>query len=597
MSSSTSNSNRSSLLALGYYLLLAAAVTWPLILHIGDRVPGFLIADNYEYLWKMWWFKHAIFDLGQNPLVAPNIFYPAGFQLAHAEITPLHTVVGLPLTAVFGELISYNLFALLSFVIGGWATYHLVSDLTQYRWAALLAGTIFILVPYHTVRYGGILPQLSIEGIPIFFLGVERWAKTGRWRWILLTVLGFAIAAWATLYYAFGLLLLGTVFIIVRMHGTTLDRVRWLQAGTLILLVTLVLIPSILPQLQLGQELQLEIPLEEVDFWSASPTDYLLPPGLHPIWGSTIRASLLSVPGEFNQIALEFVLGLGIVSILFAIYGFHYGKSDAKYALIAFIVVAAVLSFGPRLHLGRHPVVVPAPEPVVSLFHRFMNAIGRLLPAGESYQALEADGVTIPLPALLLRWLIPPLEGLRAWNRFAVFVSLGVAVLAGIGLSTWQRREIRQPDSRRALISSIIVIALVIFELWPGKIPLQKVEGRAVDRWLAGQPGQFTIMELPLLSALSARQMLFTRYHGKRTAFAYGTYFPNWYRNSFPQLSGCPEPECLNILRDWDVRYVLLNTEADNADALRSQLNESRDLEYVIELDGIRVYELLHAFP
>lgn len=111
--------NRTNLKALGFYTLLALAVTWPLALHLHDRVPGFFKADNYEYLWKMWWFKHAILDLRQSPLVAPDIFYPMGFQLAHAELTPLHTVLGLPLTAVLGEVVTYNIFALLSFVIAG----------------------------------------------------------------------------------------------------------------------------------------------------------------------------------------------------------------------------------------------------------------------------------------------------------------------------------------------------------------------------------------------------------------------------------------------------------------------------------------------
>ena len=591
------SSNKTNLIALGFYTLLALAATWPLVLHLHDRVPGFFRADNYEYLWKIWWFKHAILDLRQSPLVAPDIFYPMGFSLAHAELTPLHTVLGLPLTAVFGEVVTYNFFALLSFVLSAWATFLLVKDLTDQTWAALLAGTLFALIPYHTVRYGGILPQLSIEGIPIFFLGIEKWVRTRRLPGILLAALGFLVAAWATFYYAVGLLLLGPIYLLVRLRATPKGRDAWLQLGLLALLIGLILVPTLIPYWQLSQEIPLEISLAEVDFWSASPTDYLVPPALHPLWGTWVRQNLLSIPGEFNQIALEFVLGLGFVAILFAFYGARHGKRSVTLAFIAIALAAAVLSFGPRLHFGRHAISLPAPEILVERFHQAMNTIGRLSPAGETYQALEENGITIPLPALFLRWFLPPFLGLRAWNRFAVFFGLAVTVLAGIGYASWLRREVMTKttgSSRGIWLSGLIVMSLAVFELWPGRIPLQEIEPREVDTWLAEQPGQYTIMELPISSALSAPQMLYTRYHMKRTAFAYGTYFPIWYRQSFPELQECPKESCLERLREWEVRYLLLNQEAeDPSGRLEQDLARSSELEYVIELDAIRVYRLL----
>jgi hypothetical protein len=140
----------------------------------------------------------------------------------------------------------------------------------------------------------------------------------------------------------------------------------------------------------------------------------------------------------------------------------------------------------------------------------------------------------------------------------------------------------------------MLIIALAIFELWPGSIPLQPVEPRPVDLWLAEQPGEFSIMQLPLTSALSAPQMLYTRYHGKRTTFAYGTYFPYWYREQFPQLERCPEPACLELLRDWDVRYVLLNlSDKPNGPILEQQLDQVDGLRRVTQLQNIVIYQLL----
>jgi len=263
-------------------------------------------------------------------------------------------------------------------------------------------------------------------------------------------------------------------------------------------------------------------------------------------------------------------------------------------------IVAGVLSLWPRLHLGRHPLVIPAPAALVAGFNQLMQSIGIRLPAGEGYDALAAGGITVPMPALLLRWLFPALQGMRAWNRFAAFVSFGVSVLAGLGCAAWLEREGAPPGTspRRASLrlnrAGAIVLALAIFELWPGSIPLQKVEPRTVDRWLAEQPGQFTIMELPLASALSAPQMLYTRYHGKRTAFAYGTFFPVWYRQTFPEFADCPQPACIHRLREWEVRYLLLNREAlEPGSELERELDSAANLERVIRLKEIVVYRLL----
>ena len=590
-------------LAPAYFFVLAVAVTWPLALHLGDRVPGFYVADNYEYLWKLWWFKHTLIDAGVPSLHAPDIFYPQGFDLAHAELTPLHTIIALPFTLIWGEVVSYNVFALLSFILSGWATFRLVHYLTKNTWSGILAGTLFALSPYHVVRYGGILPLMAIEGLPVFFLGVEMWLMEGKLRWAALAALGYALSAWASLYYAFALGLLGAVYMAWRLGR---PRTWWptlhLRYGVLVIgsLATLCLLPAVAPQLDLGRRVSLRIPLAEVDYWSASFTDYLIPPGLHPLWGDWIRDNLLGVPSEYPQLGLEFVLGVGFVSLLFALFGLRHFRHPAKSGILLITLVAIVLSFGPRLHVARHPFLVPASQDVVTGFNSLLDRLGTLLPTGEGYPFGGDRGLAVPLPALFLRWLFPQLAGVRAWNRFAAFVSFGGSVLAGLGYAAWaaQSPQPNQASGRRPLLrpalNGTLVVALALFELWPVAIPLQHISGRPVDEWLARQLGQFTIMELPLTSALSAPQMLYTRYHGKRIAFAYGTFFPYYYREKFPELARCPERACLDRLRSWEVRYVLLNLEAIPPESSLPQSMESEpSLAFVGRFEDIIVYELL----
>jgi hypothetical protein len=582
-----------SLVAAVFFVLLSLAATWPLVANFSDQVPGWYAADNYEYLWKMWWFEHALLDLGQNPLFASHIGHPLGFQLAHAELTPLHTVLGLPLTSWLGEIPAYNLFALFSFAITGWATYLLVHRWTGNRWAGLLSGVLLVMSPYHTVRYGGILPLMAIEGLPLTLLGLEIWLGDRSLKGPAIFALGYLLSAWASIYYGFGMLLLGIIYLYVRTTPSLAalrkrSNQRAIALGVLIVL--LVIAPLAMPYFQLSSRARLEIPLDETDFWSASPTDYLVPPGLHPLWGAFVRDRLLGVPQEFPQIALEFVLGVGLVTMLFAFYGWRRSQAPPRRAALWLTIAALVLSLGPRLHIGRHPVLLPVGDEILTGYHRVMNAVGTALPSGESYAPLEAEGLAVPLPALLLRWLLPPLTGMRAWNRFAAFVSLGLALLAGLGFAAWVNQELR-PARRKLLAPAVLVLAIATFELWPGSIPLQAVQPRAVDLWLAEQPGDFAIMELPLTSALSARQMLHTRTHGKRIAFAYGTYYPYWYREQYPELESCPQPACLELLRDWEIELLLLNLDDMPAGPeLVRQLDGSPALERAIELDSIVVY-------
>ena len=86
--------------------------------------------------------------------------------------------------------------------------------------------------------------------------------------------------------------------------------------------------------------------------------------------------------------------------------------------------------------------------------------------------------------------------------------------------------------------------------------------------------------------------MQYTRYHGKNIAFGYGTYFPYWYRQQFPELMDCPQPTCINRLRIWGIKYLLVNKGALEEDSdLIAELNKLESFEQITEIDGIVVYE------
>src|SRR5690606_16152809 len=119
------------------YALLTCAFTFPLILNLTTHVLGDARLDNYEYVWKLWWVQHAVFDLGVSPWFHERIYYPFGYPLAYGEMTPIHTFLLMPVTRVLGAVVTYNLIMIGSSILTGWATYALAR-----RWLTRLTSDI-----------------------------------------------------------------------------------------------------------------------------------------------------------------------------------------------------------------------------------------------------------------------------------------------------------------------------------------------------------------------------------------------------------------------------------------------------------------------
>jgi len=131
---------RAHLFALAGLTLLSVVLTYPLIIHLGNRIPGPPApGDNLEYVYKVWWFKHALFELSPaTPFFNPDAFYPFGYPVTLSETTLSNTIPALPLTLVFGEVVAYNLTLLASFILSALGMYLLVFGWTHSRSAAFV---------------------------------------------------------------------------------------------------------------------------------------------------------------------------------------------------------------------------------------------------------------------------------------------------------------------------------------------------------------------------------------------------------------------------------------------------------------------------
>ena len=592
--------------ALLLYTALTCIFLYPLPLHLTTQVIGPFHGDNLEYLWKMTWVKQALFDLHQSPLSVPHIYAPYGYPLATGEITPIHTYLGAPLTALLGAITTYNLFILFSFILSGWFTYLLVHRLTGSTAAALLSGVIFAFCPYRIARAAGHLPLMDTQWIPLFLLALEEFIRTPRARFLVLAGLCYAAAGLSTWYYAMLLALLTPFYFWARLRSTqtTLPWRSLFAGGVGFAAAALaLLLPFLLPLLSLNPAGQNRVPLEETVFWAADPLNYLLPSVHHPLWGAWIERTF-NLYGT-AEIPYEFHLGLSWAAVLLALYGWKRTPKTRRAGWGWWLGLAFLFSLGPVLKFFNRVITIPAPTPWVEAFNQALNWLASHSLAAETFSLAAPDRLLIPLPGLLVRWFVPGLAGMRTWARFDIFVILGVAVLAGYGLAAFLREETARAGGktpRSATITALVLAGLVLFELYPAPRQLITPAPRPVDQWLAARPQHELIIQMPLLSALSGPQMYYTLYHQHPIASGYGTYLPLLFKERYPELAEFPSDAAMERLINWGkdidaqskgVGLVLVD-ERDLAqdDPFWEALAQQKRLKLVETIDRVRIYEV-----
>jgi hypothetical protein len=577
--------------------LLTLVFTWPLPLHASTHVIGPFYGDNLEYVWKVWWVRDSLFERHASPWFVPHIYWPYGYDMAYGEITPLHTVLMLPINLLLGEVWTYNLAILLSIWLSAWLTYLWMLDFTEgQEGPAFVAGLIFTFCPYRMARIAGHLPLVSTQGIPLVLWGMERFWRRHRLGDGLLIALGVIVSALSSWYYALALALLSPLYWLVRARPWRiwLGNWRfWRGIGLAGLVTACAVLPFVLLYKGVAGAGAAKIPLEEADFWSASLLDYILPNWRHPLWGNSVRQMVI---GGDTLPPYEFLLGLGYSSGLLAVLGARYGRHPARKALIFWTVGALGLSLGLSLHLiPGWPLRVPLPSTWADRLSAVLTWIGVRSLAGEPFSLNVGETTVIPLPALLVRWFVIGGVGLRSWGRFALFAVLGVAALAALGLVAMEKRVGQSaPDGWRRNWPALVVGLLVLFEFYTGPQSLIRVGPRPVDEWLARQPDDFAIVQMPLDVALSGPQMFYSRYHGKNVIGGYGTYFPILFEERYPELSSFPSDASIELLERWPVHYVLVDrNDFPSHPGLAEAIIRQPRLRRTVTLGGVDVYEIV----
>lgn len=524
--------SRCHLLALVAYALLALLLTFPLALHLSTHVPGDGI-DDPALAWNLWWIRYSLVDQQINPFLSAWMFHPIGINLAFYTLTVWNGLLALPLQIALNLVLASNLMLLSSFVLSGFGAYLLALKVLagsgqpanrdgqtaaaeprkSLAGAALSPSTILwvsaftagLLYAFSSSKlFYAALGQFNIassQWIPFTVLYVLRSGRPGaRLREPLLAALFLLLQAYAELTYATFLLIFIAIFAVYRVglvaaaiikegreskekqekrkkeerkigeegEQRRAELMRLLRnLGVLGLVVVIGLTPllaNMLPDMRAEGDFLVEGG-GFADIFSADLAGYALPTQLHPVFGNLIRKlaedSQLRADGSQWQVNKGQHLTLGYVGLVLLLAGIWKNRRRSDIWLwVSAVVVFFLLTLGPSLRVAGHDTGIPGPFRLVQSLPFFK---GNRYPSRYSVMLLIAS---VPLVALGVQALLT--AATRSGRRAA---PVGLAALLAVGL---------------------------LFENLSTPLPLSDMRIPRIYDIVADDPGEFTVLELPL---------------------------------------------------------------------------------------------------
>jgi hypothetical protein len=538
---------RGGLTVCGVYLVAAVVLTWPLALHLTDRIgalqgPG----DPFLNLWILGWGLRAWTTDPASVLTGEvfnaNIFFPAENTLAYSDHFLLQSLALAPLYVLAGDtVLCYNVLLIASIALSGAAMHALARAVTGPTPAAFLAGLAWACWPYRTAH----LLHLQLQALyfmPLALLCVHRLMAGRRWRDALALAAAAALQAIASVYYGLmtGGVIAVSVVALALATGQWRNRRLWARVMAAGVLAVILAAPVLLPYVRSQQAEGFGRTMFEASNHSAAARSYLQVPPTNLLYGqSGLLAPQAPRPGSRDRSGVEHYLFPGVVVVALAVVGVWRNWSSDSRPLVLTSVVLVIT--GVLLSLG--------PEGIRSAYAMLHDNI-------YGFQAIRA-------PA-----------------RFAVIAMLGAALLAAVGL---RAAHVRMPF----LAYGLLAMAAIEYVNAPLPLAAAPAVRTPVGQWLKTAPEPGAVVHLPLTMDLENTPfMVQSLEHGRPIVNGYSGQRPAFYSAIVEALAGMPSVDAFATLKELDVRYVVSASAIAGAGNALSPLVERARLQ-----DGI-VYEL-----
>ncbi len=434
------------------YLVLAVALTYPLVLNLGTHVPGRGV-DDPALTWNLWWVQYAIFHLGASPLSTNWIYYPVGVNLVAYTSTFLNAVLTIPLQLDLGAIIANNMYVYFALVLSGYGMFLLMREILARQGiksvlAPWIAGAFYAFGAWH-ISYvaAGHFMLLSNQWLPFFALYVIR-TDRASWKSGALAGFFFVLLAWTELtFIPFAALFIAAYLIYLFLAQRRVFSRRWLSNWAALALVAGVGVSPLALSLLADTQrygYYLAPGLGRVQVFSAEPISFLIPSPQHPLLGNW---------------------GLGLTN------------ANTSYAFVGY---AALLFAAVGLQAQRRSRD--------AWFWAAMTFFFALLMLGPTLIVNEQN-TNFPLPFAALR-VIPFVNANRYPVRFNIMLMLALSVLIAYGVARLQ-------SVARAGV--LMPLALVLaFEQLVLPIPVSDLRAPAIFKDMRAEAGEGTVLDLPL---------------------------------------------------------------------------------------------------
>ncbi len=512
-------------------------MTWPVL----NRLPTHLAGgrdDLWVHQWTFWWIRQALRE-GFNPFYTPFMYFPEGVSLTSHNIAWFNIALWLPLQAIFGQIIAYNLVFLVVIVLNGFCMYLFAYTVTKSRVGAFLAGLIFGFWPYTLSHYDH-ANMMVLFWVPLSLTLLHRLITESneeqdkfRWPWLVATAISIAmigITRWQLLIMSSPILIIYTVYLIAR-EGSARNRHTLMQLIIVGSLAVIIMAPLAAPLLidQFTRDFPDDVFLDEPQWGRTDLLAYFIPSIHNGIWQNYVT----SVYENFvvNQYYTPY---LGFFPLLLAIFGLirHWSKT---WLWLMLFMSYLLLALGPSLAInGREFSQFPMPYRLVEDF-------------------------------ILLRLLRRP-------DRLNIFLSLPLAMLVAWGMKSLLAAVRSAHLQKFAVIASILLILIAY-----SPIPFATTKPE-VPQWyvkLASDFEDYAVLDLPTNDrSYDKWYMQYQTVHGQPLVTGHVSRLPAEARNfldSMPlfhdlrQKDQLPDPSLTNVskelaaLHEVGVRYLVIH--------------------------------------
>ena len=501
-------------------VVLAIAMTWPLVLHLGSDI-GKDLGDPLLQAWQVAWIGHALLEHPLD-LWQANTFWPNADTLAFSDALVGYAPAGLVgQESPHAALVVYNLLFLGAYGLAFVGAYLLARELGVGRLGAVAAGVAFAYAPWK-LSQNGHLHVLSSGGIPLALFLLLRGYRLRR-RWLVLG--GWLVAAWQMtlgftlgLQFAYLLLVLGAIAVLALALRVVPAPDRRVVAATLVGVGAFAITAGLMarPYLRvLDEHPEARRTPAYVETFSPELRSFLAAPAQSWLWGDASHRARAPLPAPdemslFPGLAISLLAVLGVLGSVLS--------RPLRIGLALAVVVCAVLALGVRDASGLDRYLTP---------YRFLFDFA------------------------------PGWDGVRTPGRLNTLTSLGLALLAGAGLCDLVRYLRERSGARAAAAAAgLAVVGAILLE---GLGPLDHPRAPA-------PPAAVRLAEAPQLHLPAGfRDDLVYSYWSTAgfpsTVNGAGGFDPDDYDRLRKVVAGFPDARSVAALRTLGVRSVLLHPE------------------------------------